>query len=175
MIKRIKCFLKRIFPPPVNTFYREINRVSSSIDRINTQIKSATERIAQHEERELKEISKRFIILENQMNTVSGELSNCRKILWNNPPERRRSIADWKDEIEASDFEERFLKLIRGLDGESVLILTRALSRIQKYMQEEENKELDLFTRAEQEELRLLQEEFYDNIFKVSDHLYVYK
>jgi len=104
----IKNILKRVLPPPVNTFYREINRVSSSIDRINTQIKSANERIAQHEERELKEISKRFIILENQMNTVSSELSNCRKILWNNPPERRRSIADWKDEIEASDLKKDF-------------------------------------------------------------------
>lgn len=102
------------------------------------------------------------------------EFDHYKKVLWNNEFERRVVAENWGDVAETDDFSEKYLKLIAGMDADSVTTVTRILSRQKRYLQEAP-KQQDLFTRAEQEELRLLQENFYNDIFRVSDQLYAYK
>ncbi len=95
-------------------------------------------------------------------------------VCWHNEFERGVVRANWGKVTEDPDFKEKYLHLISGLDPESVVIINRIISRQQKYLNSDK-KELDLFTREEQEELRLLHEHFNQEIFKVSDDLFAYR
>ncbi len=95
-------------------------------------------------------------------------------LLWHNEFERGVVKASYGKVKELPDFQEKYLRLISGLDVESVRILTRILIRQGLYLNSDQ-KEIDLFTREEQEEMRLLKEYFYKEIFKISDNMYAYR
>ena len=72
------------------------------------------------------------------------------------------------------NFAEKFQRLISGMDDASIQIIVRILARQKKYLNTESNT-LDLFTREEQENLRLLKENFTDDILKISEDIYAYR
>jgi len=95
------------------------------------------------------------------------------KILYNNDFERS-VIGSFHDITENSDFKEKFLSLIQGLDAESIGTLIRIFSRQQR-IKNNEGKFQDLYTVEEQQHIQKLKDEFSDNILKISDDLYCYK
>ena len=114
-----------------------------------------------------------FINLNNVVKNVETVIPN-KLVYWNNAFERRMVAANWGDVTKQPDFADKFLRLTDGLDEESVEKIVRMLLRLSKYLNSDAEK-IDLFTRAEQEELRLLKENFDSEILKLSDNLYAYK
>lgn len=95
-------------------------------------------------------------------------------IYWCNEFERRIVRENWGDVTERPDFPEKFVRLTSGMDADSVEAIIRILMR-QKQFLTKDQEQFDFFTRKEQEELRLLRENFNSEIMKVSDHLFAYK
>ena len=110
--------------------------------------------------------------IEKAVNSVEQCIPD-KPIYWNSEFERGVVRSNWGDVSKWTDFPEKFLKLTSGLDSKSVETIIRILARQQKFLNNDA-KTLDLFTRAEQEELRLLKEEFTTKIFKISDDLFAY-
>ena len=157
-----KNFFKRILPPPVYTFNREINRIISRLDQVDKALGQSMN--AQKTSGDL---------LSKQIKSLEQEIPN-KTIYWSNEFERGVVRGNWGDTSKDPDFREKYLKLISGLDPESAEIITRIILRQHKYLNNDA-KSLDLFTRAEQEQLRLLKEEFNDQILRIDDDLYAYK
>lgn len=109
-----------------------------------------------------------------KQNKAIASFDQNKKIVWNDEFERRLVSMNWGNVSDSPDFEEKFLKLTSGMDAESVLKITRILSRQKKFLNPDA-KNLDIYTRAEQEELRLLRENFYNDVFCISEQLYIYK
>jgi len=114
-----------------------------------------------------------FAGLKNDVKCVEQIIPN-KPIYWNNGFERKMVMANWGDVTKQPDFADKFLRLTSGMDENSVEIVVRILLRLSTYLNSDEGA-LDLFTRAEQEELRLLKENFDYEILKLSDNLYAYK
>lgn len=95
-------------------------------------------------------------------------------VYWSNEFERRIVRENWGDVAARPDFAEKFVRLTAGMDSQSTETIIRILIRQKQYLGSEV-KALDIFTRAEQEELRLLRENFTSEIIKLSDHLFAYK
>ncbi|MDY6894643.1 MAG: FkbM family methyltransferase [Thermotogota bacterium] len=179
-----KNFFMRILPPPVYTFNREINRIISRLDQVEKALRQAmstTETNLSQRQDTLANTMTNIMdaqkssgeILSNQIKSIEQLIPN-KTILWNNEFERSVVKGNWGDTSKDPDFREKYLKLISGLDPESAEIITRIILRQHKYLNNDA-KSLDLFTRAEQEQLRLLKEEFNDQILRIDDDLYAYK
>ena len=115
----------------------------------------------------------RYTQLQSAINRVENAIPN-KTIYWSSAFERKVVEANWGDVTERPDFAEKFIRLTAGMDEESIRSIIRILTRQKKYLHSEEQS-IDLFTRAEQEELRLLKENFTSEIIKLSDHLYAYR
>ncbi|HCS74567.1 MAG TPA: hypothetical protein DIW17_11925 [Clostridiales bacterium] len=210
MFKGLKKLLRKVLPPPVNTFIREINRLSDEqrynydvlYKNIQRQDRATNELFAQQETlsnrisdllayadkiekqsqvlgKELLKISsqiKKFdeekIILRREIKAHRAESVN--KQMYYNLTERNALVDSFAAVMNKSeDFEGRFLRLINGLDVDSIDIIVRILWRMQKILDGNTNG-LDLFTVKEQEALQALKDDFNDRILKISDSLYYY-
>lgn len=96
------------------------------------------------------------------------------KILWENMWEREIVRENWGNITDMPDFAEKYQKLIHGLDAKSIETVVRILNRQKQYLNTE-RRQLDLFTKQEQTELQILEEDFQNLIIKLSDDLYMYK
>lgn len=96
------------------------------------------------------------------------------KKLWECVMEKHLIQENWGNVVNEVGFSDKYLKLIRGLDVESIETVTRIITRQEKYLKENTNK-LNLFTQKEQEELKRLDDDFFSLIIKLSDNLYMYK
>lgn len=102
------------------------------------------------------------------------ELNNKNKTYyWNNGYEKAAITANWKDMGMSPDFEQKYRKLIAGLDEISIRTINKILCRQAQYLSCEDTK-LDLFTYEEQEELRKMDDTFSKEILKISDDVYAY-
>ena len=132
----------------------------------------------QFENKQLQDdINKLFNDLKQRQENLTQQLKHTipnQTVYWNNQYEKNIVIANWGDVSEREDFSDKFLRLTSGLESESIEKIIRILVRQKKYLNSR-SEQLDLFTRAEQEELRLLNENFYAEILKLSDHLFAYK
>lgn len=203
--------LKKILPPPVNSFNREIARVLETIEhegmRLENTIKEVTNNLSKQEESQqeainiyckllqdlTKKIEEQDVVIKRQedlLNQQGKALEDQKKrltqvqdsimeipnktVFWKNEYERNVVRLNWGDVTEAPDFAEKFTKLTSGLSPENIEKIVRILKRQKQYLNTDQ-KRLDLFTRGEQEELRLLNENFYSEIIKLSNDLYAYK
>lgn len=207
-IQYLKNLLKRVVPPSINIFHRDLSSILSILNQQQTKLAKLQQHLIQSDTQQAN-LSKRLdkLIYENQqrekelaqqyLNII--ELSNLltksfdklkekqedqikqikqaipnKPIYWNNKYEKNIVIANWGNVFEKDDFADKFIKLTRGMDTTSIQTIIRMLVRQKKYLNSKEE-QLDFFTRAEQEELRLLNENFYSEILKLSDDLFVYK
>ena len=178
--------LKQILPPPVSSFMREINALKAELSQQRDKLSKLHEenRKLLDELRGVREDSKKQIGELSELHEANakqaGELARIysaipgKPVLWHNEFERGVVRANWGKVTDAPDFKEKYLRLISGLDRKSVIAINRIIARQKKYLNTDK-KELDLFTRDEQEALRLLNENFNQEIFKVSDDLFVYR
>lgn len=216
MLTWIKKLLKKIMPPPVNTFNREIGRLLEAI--AGNQLAIITEEkqrlkelldVSNGEKQKLLQLLKNYEsekqTLASSLNTLTNEcfklqksvgqdgektrtqlvcqtklLNTIRKeipnktVFWNNNFERDVVQNSFGNVTKLDNFEEMFLRLIKGLEPDSVKNIIKIIKRQQSYLQTKDQS-LDIFTREEQENLRRLQDEFSANIFEISDTLYCYK
>ena len=93
---------------------------------------------------------------------------------WDNAYEKQAIMSNWGDMRENPEFEEKYRKLIRGLDDISIQTINRILCRQQRYLSSDSTR-LDLFTFDEQEELRMLDDMFSKEILKISDEMFAFK
>ena len=127
-----------------------------------------------------KSMTEYYVSVADGQKKLEGSLADVEKsipnkpVLWSNSFERNVVSENWGDVSDAPDFKEKYLRLISGMDEKSVQIITRILLRQKKYLGNNSER-MDLYTREEQEEIRRLQEEFYDEILRLSDDLYAYR
>lgn len=95
-------------------------------------------------------------------------------IYWENEFEKRIVLKNWGSVKELPDFEEKYFRLIAGMDEASITIINRIISRQDVYLHTD-NKKCSLFTREEQKQIRELHENFHREIFQISDNLYSYR
>ncbi len=72
------------------------------------------------------------------------------------------------------DFENRFLRLVKGLDADSIETVVKIWKRMD-VVHMTEFRPHNLFTREEQKKLWELQDRFWENSFKISESLYFYQ
>lgn len=96
------------------------------------------------------------------------------KYYWHHDFEKRVTKANWGDVYNRPDFKKRFLKLISGLDDDSVETVIRILNRQKLYLNSN-RKEMDLFTQYEKDELIKQEDLFWSQIIELSPNLYMYK
>lgn len=121
-----------------------------------------------------KKLRQQTEILQKNIESTVKEYCCPPPVYWSDEFERSIVKANWGNVTEKNDFAEKFLRLIRGLDDKSIEKIVYILIRQKQYLHSDK-KRLDLFTRAEQEEIRLLREYFYPQILKLSDSLFAYK
>lgn len=95
-------------------------------------------------------------------------------ILWKNSFEKRVVTANWGDVFKHRDFTDKYLQLISGMDEESIDCIGQILARQHVYLNCD-NPELKCFTQSEQNQLRKLEDDFYNRIYQINDNLYIYK
>lgn len=95
------------------------------------------------------------------------------KYIWKNKGERKITEANWARYYERNDFADRFRRLIRGLDKQSIETVVRIINRQKKYLLTDVE-EIDLYTAKEKKELRRLYDNFYALIVELSPELYMY-
>ena len=76
--------------------------------------------------------------------------------------------------MESPDFPQKFIRLTSGLDAKSCQTVIRILTRMKKVIGASD-RYIDFYTQEEQEELRLLQDNFYSEIMEVSDGLFAWR
>ena len=153
VLQGIKNCLKRILPLPATSMLREMDVQNRRIDQLTAKVDS----------------------LNRTVNDLKKIIYKTNKpVYWRNETEYRVVNSNWGRITEQPDFKDKYLRLISGLDADSITIITRIIARQKKYL-ESGCIELDFFTREEQEKIRLLDENFTREIFKVSDTLYAYR
>lgn len=92
--------------------------------------------------------------------------------LYNNPYECR-VIKCFQTTYDSAGYESRFLELIKGLDHESIQKIVTILRR-QQLAWENPGKDIDLYTRSEQDEIKDMKKYMLNHIFQVSENLFCY-
>ena len=168
---------------------REIEKISKKIEWINEKtdkINEKTDKISKRTDwinEKADKVSQKTEWINEKVKALSKiqvgikrfeKLLPEKKILWNRPVERQFVQSTWGCVADMPDFEQKFLKLIAGLDNESITTIVRIVSRQRKYLNSDEDS-LNLFTLDEQSKLRELSDNFYNEIFMISNDLYIYK
>lgn len=96
------------------------------------------------------------------------------KTYWHHDFEKRLTLENWGDVYERPDFQQRFLRLIAGLDEESVETVVRIINRQKRYIKSKDIL-IDFFTQHEKDELRKQDDEFWSQIIEISPDLFMYK
>lgn len=137
-----------------------------SIDEVRSSIE---EEIHILEDKQLEEIKKAQKDILNINKIVPNQ-----PIFWSNEFEKRVIEANWGNIMQSADFADKFIRLTQGMDAKSVETVIRILIRQNAYLNTNAES-LDLFTRKEQEELRLLKENFNSEIIRLNDSLFAYR
>lgn len=222
MVKSNKNFLKKIFPPPVNTFNREMQALKDYIASLTGELSAAQKKNEKRlsalaakidvlAENQISLLAKIDVLAENQAILAAQQGSLAEKqanlvgkqdelmtqlktsaksfiedanriinampenrVVWDNVNERKMMRLAFGDITQSKDFKMSFLRLVRGLDADSIETIVRILRRQHIYLNTE-SKELDIFTRDEQAKIREIREKFETEIFKISETLYCYK
>ncbi len=195
-----KNLLKKVLPMPANSLNREFSSLREGLSKVSNQGNLLTQSIQQldkHQADTKNLLSQRIDKLQKRVEQLDQIISNhlveekrfkeslTKKIariegrttplvLWSRECERNVVKENWGDVTAQEDFAEKFIKLTKGLDSKSVQAIIRILLRQKAFLNSDE-KSLNLFTRAEQEEIRLLRENFNSEILKLSDNIFAYR
>ena len=119
----------------------------------------------------------RFLRMEAVINTQSDKLLSDlqskhmsittynKKYYWNNPYEKSAIENNWGDLSKDTLLQDKYIKLIRGLDDISIRTINRILFRQSRFLSDECN-QIDLFTLEEQRQLHFIDDEFEKEIVK---------
>lgn len=111
---------------------------------------------------------------EKLQDKIDGSLKKIEvKYLYNNDYERK-AISTFYEYFERKDFKELFLNLVRGLEEQDVDEIVKILQR-QKIAKDTMQKDVDLFSSAEQRKILEMKKELETQILKVSDDMYCLK
>lgn len=147
--------------------------VDRTVESALIQMTQDVDRIAAAFLKAEEERKEQVLTLQRNIKDIERIISN-KPVYWTNEFERRVVKENWGDVTAKQDFAEKFLRLTAGMDAISVEAIIRILLRQKKYLNSDQNS-IDLFTRKEQEEMRLLNENFNSEILKLSENLYAYK
>lgn len=150
----------------LDKFFDMERSLKISIDEVRSSIEKEIHTLESKQLEEMKKVQKDIANI--------SEIVPNQPILWSNDFEKRVIEANWGNIMQSTDFADKFIRLTRGMDAKSVETVIRILIRQNAYLHTNA-KSLDLFTRKEQEELRLLKENFNSEIIKLNDSLFAYR
>lgn len=170
-----------------------INMLNTSLDVQDRMLRSLLEELNSLQEKAIDSISERVgqifqFLSENQewsqeematriiSATVHRINPTARKVFYTGELERRFYKNTFNVNIfESENFSDRVKKLFEGLDSESISTAARALTRLKKIVQyNEEKMNLDIYTAEEQEFLNTEFQRFNLSILPLSDSLFVW-
>lgn len=173
---------KKNYSSVIETIYEKIAKNDSDIKSLSNSLKEISEKIAKNvsaseeNSRELNNISldiaNRFGKLYYHTNEIESNMI-C-DTYYVHKFEKNIIMKAFGDIKRDEAFEQKFLKLTKNLDKESIDTLVRIFNRIEKIYWAPENVHLDLYTQEEKKKLRELKENFTDKIMKISSGLYYY-
>lgn len=190
MLTKVKTICAKFWPVTISRFNSAKKDVKKQVRELEKQIHVVEKQIVQLSllvEQKNEENRDKLVELQQSIQKVSEATQSCvsaidnvtacipnQTIYWKNMFEKRVVEANWGDVSKESDFADKFIRLTQGMDEESIRTIIKILARQRKYLNSD-SKQMDLFTREEQEQLRLLDEEFYSEILELSDDLYAYR
>lgn len=98
------------------------------------------------------------------------------EIIYKSADQERNTHIQYKDSYCIRDnlFQKKYLALIKNLDTESIKTVDTILERMQRILSGDDH-ELDLFDKDEKRKIKKMQNEFYNNISKISSTAFMYK
>jgi FkbM family methyltransferase len=147
----------------ITLLYEDLNELSRKTDMVITKLSTV--------ENNTIELSKKSDMVVTKLSTV--ENNTIEKIWYSNDFERV-AIEEFYNITKQVEFKEKFLNLIRGMEQEDIDTIVKILKR-QECLYDTRGKCLDIFWQEEQEALRLLNEHFMGQIFKIAEDLFCYK
>ncbi|MBN1366896.1 MAG: FkbM family methyltransferase [Dehalococcoidales bacterium] len=135
------------------------------------EVKKKLEALAGNFEESAQESARLIIGLIDEISEINSKISV--KEFYNNDAERH-AVKRFYAITDSSGFKEKYLALIKGLDPESIETIVTILNR-QQLIRNTEGKNIDLYSRDEQEGFVKLREKFYSNVYKIADDLFCYK
>ena len=202
----IKNWFKKILPPPVNSFMREVNRIVTLEEKNQALMQQLLQRVELLEKESTRETEVSMKMLENELlliQAISKEVGNITKqnddfeqnfvkgqknileridgvnrkieepVTYNNNWERR-AIESFRDITKHDNFLDDFQRLIKNLDEESVLTVIQLLKRQMKVIDAKDKKHF-IYSKDEQEKIRILREDFDNYKIQLSENVFAYK
>ena len=148
-------------------------KIKTSVQELSQKTNADIASLGNKLEEQLVETQNQVINNNDVIKRVDWHILN-KPVLWKNQFEKNIVFNNWGDVCQREDFAERFLRLVKGLDDTSIDCVERILQRQHSYLNNPADAQ-NLYTLAEQEELRKLEDEFKKRIFKIADDLYAYK
>lgn len=166
-----KKLLRKILPSPAET-------VNRRFDQLEKLIKDTAKLLAHESDFEgcppnSSTPKDRLSFISEQIHVLDEHLS-AHSIVWSNAYERDYVRKNWSDLQKGPAFAQKYLDLIRGLDQNSIQVVTRVLSRCRLYLSSDITTK-NLFSQQEQQMIRDLNDYFYPEILELSDHLFAYR
>lgn len=184
--KKNNHYLKRILnqEAAILKLLKEIHSSESNIAMLQNQILSAEEFLKDTQEQILisennlseqgKEYLDKFNEINIQLNKINTEISSMdKKYVYNNNYERK-VIQSFYDMYERPDFQEKFQRLVDGLEPDDIALIVKILQR-QRIAKTSMDKNVDVFSLEEQQKIKTLKKELDNEIFRVSDNMFCFK
>ncbi len=175
----IRDMLKNIFPLPARkqrqefaTIKARLKEQQALISKKEYEIKLLLEALDKSHKQQKEFFEKEITQMRRRLQRIDD--NTIPKVLWSKELERNLVKLNWGDVTKQGDFAEKFIKLTKGMDPNSIQAVIRILIGLKAYLNSDKEA-LDLFTRSEQEKIRWLKENFYSKILKLSDNLFAYK
>ena len=168
---KVKEKLKTFVPPSAHAFHNHVIASGSADQQILAQLENISA--------QLPEILAQLAAVSKQLAENFAHIQQESKhIVWEGHDFEYNALVfgGFFEAVQNTDFEEKYLKLVNGLDEESIETTNRIISRMQCCLARNDGiVPLDLFTQAEKDFFLFLQNEYFPSILKISDNCYVYK
>lgn len=173
LVKEINCKLENVASR--EDVEQNLKELSLDINNIKCNLEEVAKRevaILQEENTALKQVVNDSISqLKTQMNLFKRQTHT--KTLYHNPTERKALAGSFKQIMSDVNIRNKFIKLIKGLDEESITTVVRILQRMQ--IISDGNMALqDIYTTEELLELEKIRDDFASKIVKIDDNLFYY-
>lgn len=152
---------------------RTVEKIVAKLEEQRVAIAEQRDQMSMCGEESLKQLREGQENLQTEIKRVKHIIPDP-PIYWTNAYERRYVKENWGDVMALPDFKEKFLRLTSGLDPSSTQKIIRIVGRQHQYLNSEKQ-DMNLFTREEQEDMRVLKDNFDAEILKLSDDLYAYR
>lgn len=152
----------------------DISEMQKQLLSMENDISDMQRNISNQEKECIKKLDNNFSIHDKKINEIKQNLSEIDgKYLYNNNYERK-VIQSFYEMYERPDFQQKFQRLIDGLEPDDIALIVKILQR-QRIAKDSMDKKVDMFSTEEQQAIKAMKKELDSEIFRVSDSMFCLK